>query len=76
MKYKEGCPRYDSKTRDILTTFLETGKVTVKFADRKPLYKNICYLHSTRQKVTKECCDGFTADKQSYEEELIYDSNK
>ena len=76
MKYKEGCPRYDSKTRDILTTSLETGKVTVKFADRKPLYKNICYLHSTRQKVTKECCDRFTADKQSYEEKLIYDSSK
>ena len=39
MKYKEGCSRYDIKTKDMLTKFLETGKVTAKFADRKPLYK-------------------------------------
>lgn len=76
MKYKEGCSRYDSKTRDILTKFLDTGKVTAKFTDRKPLHKNICYLNCTRQKVTKECCDRFTEDKQSYEVQLIYDSNK
>ena len=51
MKYKEGCSRYDIKTKDMLTKFLETGKVTTKFAEREPLYKNICYLNSTRQKV-------------------------
>lgn len=50
--------------------------MTAKFAVRKPLYKNICYLNSTRQKVTKECCDRFTEGKQSYEVEFIYDSNK
>ena len=49
MKYKEGCSRYDIKTKDMLTKFLETGKVTTKFAEREPLYKNICYLNSTRQ---------------------------
>ena len=26
MKYKEECSRYDPKTRDVLTKFLETGK--------------------------------------------------
>lgn len=41
MKYKGGCSRYDIKTRDMLTKFLETGKVVTNFADRKPLYKNI-----------------------------------
>ena len=70
------CARYDIKTRDILTKFLEIGKVTAEFADRKPLYKNICYLNSTRQKVTKECCDRFTEGKQSYEVEFIYDGKK
>lgn len=76
MKYKEGCARYDIKRRDTLTKFLETGKVAAKFADRKPLFKNICYLNSTRQKVTKECCDRFTKGKQSYEVEFIYDGRK
>ena len=39
MKYKEGCSCYDIKTKEMLTKFLETGKVTAKFADREPLYK-------------------------------------
>ena len=34
MKYKEGCVRYDEQTQDVLITFLETGKVTGKFAPR------------------------------------------
>lgn len=76
MKYKEGCSRYDIKTKDILTKFLETGMVTVKFADRKPLYQNICYLNSTRQHVTRDCCERFTAGKTSYRIEFIYDGNK
>ena len=57
MKYKEGCSRYDIKTKDTLTKFPETGKVPTKFAEREPLYKNICYLNSTRQKATRDCCD-------------------
>lgn len=76
MKYKEGCSRYDSKTKDRLTKFLETGKVSAKFADRKPLYKNICYLNSTRQKVTRDCCERFTAGKTCYEVTFVYDGNK
>ena len=67
MKYKEGCSRYDIKAKNMLTKFLETGKVTAKFAEREPLYKNICYSNSTRQKVTRECCDRFTEGKQSYD---------
>lgn len=67
MKYKEGCSRYDIKAKNMLTKFLETGKVTAKFAEREPLYKNICYSNSTRQKVTRERCDRFTEGKQSYD---------
>ena len=59
----------------MLTKFPETGKVPTKFAEREPLYKNICYLNSTRQKATRDCCDRFTADKPCYVE-FIYDSNQ
>lgn len=76
MKNKEGCSRYDIKTKDMLTKFLETGKVTAKFADRKPLYKNICYLNSTRQNVTRDCCERFTAGKTCYKIEFVYDGNE
>lgn len=76
MKYKEGCSRYDIKTKDMLTKFLETGKVTAKFALRKPLYKNICYLNSTRQNVTRDCCERFTAGKTCYKIVFVYDGNK
>ena len=76
MKYKEGCSRYDTKTKDMLTKFLETGKVTAKFAEREPLYKNICYLNSTRQNVTRDCCERFIVDKTCYEVTFIYDGNK
>ena len=76
MKYKEGCLRYDIKTKDKLTKFPQTGKVSAKFADRKPLHKNICYLNSPRQKVTRDCCERFTADKPCYEVTFVYDGNK
>ena len=76
MKYKERCSRYDIKTKEMLTKFVETGKVSAKFADRKPLYKNICYLNSTRQHVTRDCCERFTAGKTCYKIEFVYDSNK
>ena len=33
-------------------------------------------MNSTRQKVTKDCCDRFTEGKQSFEVEFIYDGNK
>ena len=36
MKYKEGCVRYDEQTRDVLTRFLETGKVIGKFVHMLP----------------------------------------
>lgn len=72
----EGCSRYNIKTKEMLTKFLETGKVTAKFADREPLYKNICYLNSTRQNVTQDCCERFTVGKTCYQTEFVYDGNK
>ena len=52
-KYKEGCARCDEQTRDMLTKFLETGKLEGEFAPRGTFSKNICYLNKTRQKVTE-----------------------
>ena len=76
LKYKEGCARHDTKTRDILIKFLVLGKAEPKFAPRSPLSKNICYLNSTRRKVTKDCCDRFIMRKKSYEIEFMYDGSK
>ena len=76
MKYKEGCVRYDEQTRDVLTRFLETGKVKGKFVPRGQYYKNICYLNKTRQKVTRECCDRFVEDKESCEVDFLYNSKR
>lgn len=73
-KYKEGCARCDEQTRDMLTKFLETGKLEGEFAPRGTFYKNICYLNKTRQKVTRECCDRFVADEESYPVDFIYNN--
>lgn len=70
--YKEGYARYDNQTRDMLTKFLDTGKVEACFAPRGHYYKNICYLNKTQQKVTKECCDRFVEDKVSHEVTFKY----
>ena len=76
MKYKESCVPYDEQTRDVLTKSLETGKVTGKLAPRDHYYKNICYLNNTRQTVTRECCDRFVEDKESYEADFLYNSKR
>ena len=38
--------------------------------------KNICYLNKTGQKVTRERCDRFVADKESYPVDFIYNNKK
>lgn len=76
MNYKEGCVRYDEQTRDVLAKFLETGKVTSKFAPTGQYYKNICYLNKTRRNVTRECCHRFVEDKESYEIDFLYNSKR
>lgn len=64
MKYKENSSRYDVQTRDMLTEFLKTGRVTTKFAPIGTYNKNTCYLNTTRHTVTKECCDRFLQDNE------------
>ena len=47
----------------MLTTFFTTGKVKGVFGPIGHYYKNICYLNSTRKRVTKKCCGEYTKDK-------------
>ena len=60
LQYIEKSCRYDKKTHEMLDKFLKHGKISTYFepVDKK-LYKNICYLNSTRIKVTQECCERF-----------------
>ena len=62
LEYTEDSSRYDKKTYSILDKFLYTGKVKDKFSPIGQYYKNICYLNTTRRRVTKECCDAFIQD--------------
>ena len=61
----------------MLKTFLKHGKRSVYFEPTdKKLYKNICYLNSTRIKVNTECCDRFVKDKRYVSVEFKYNNNK
>lgn len=59
LEYSEGCSRYDTKTRDMLTKFLKTGCVQPEFPTIGKYYKNICYLNKTRKIATELCCNKF-----------------
>ena len=63
LKYIEKSSRYDKNTHEMLDKFLKHGKISTYFepVDKK-LYKNICYLNSTRIKVNNECCERFIKD--------------
>ena len=60
LKYIEKSCRYDKQTHEMLKKLLKYGKISTYFQpiDNK-LYKNICYLNSTRIKVNTECCKRF-----------------
>ena len=60
MKYIEDNARYDPQTRDLLTEFLNSGKLKHDFEPPQESYHNICYLNKTRRHVTQECCNRFT----------------
>ena len=65
LEYIEDSCRYDKKTHEILEKFLKHGKLSSHFENiDEELYKNICYLNSTRVIVNTKCCDKFTEDKQ------------
>ena len=77
LKYIEKSCRYDKETHEMLKTFLKCGKVSKYFKpiDRK-VYKNICYLNSTRKRVNKECCEQFTKGKSYETVEFICENEK
>lgn len=59
LEYIQKSCRYDKITHDMLSKFLKTGKISTYFEPISKYYKNICYLNSTRAKVTYECCERF-----------------
>ena len=77
LQYIEKSCRYDKQTHEMLKTFLKHGKISTYFQPiDKKLYKNICYLNSTRIKVNAQCCDQFTKDKRYETVEFKYDNKK
>ena len=77
LKYIEKSCKYDRKTHEMLKTFLKHGKISTYFQPiDKKLYKNICYLNSTRIKVNTDCCDQFAKDKRYETVEFKYDNRK
>ena len=73
----ESTCRYDKETHSMLHKFLRYGKVSAYFEpiDNK-LFKNICYLNSTRIKVNTDCCDLFTKGKRYTEVDFKYDGKR
>ena len=77
LEYIEKSCRYDKQTHEMLKTFLKLGKISTYFQPiDKKLYKNICYLNSTRIKVNTECCNQFTKDKRYETVDFKYDNKK
>ena len=77
LQYIEKSCRYDKRTHKILETFLKHGKISAYFQPLyKKLYKNICYLNSTRIKVNTECCDRFTNAKKYATVDFKYENKK
>jgi len=77
LQYIEKSCRYDKQTHEILKKFLKYGKVSAYFQPiDKKLYKNICYLKSTRIKVNTECCDNFTKGKRYETVDFTYNGKK
>lgn len=65
MKYKPECARYDTPTKEFLDKFLQTYKIEETMLLLQPSYTNICYLNKTRGRITEDCCNRFSADKES-----------
>ena len=72
MKYIPGAVCYDIQTRDLLAKVLKSGTVEHKFEPRIPSYYNICYLNSTRKKITEKCCDMFVENRNYHEVDFKY----
>ena len=68
--------RYDPQTRDLLTEFLDNGKLKHEFKPHQKSYHNICYLNKTRRHVTQECCNRYTENEEYYQIEFKYKGPK
>ena len=53
LEYIEGCSRYDTKTPDMLTKFLKTGKIQPEFPAIGRYYKNICISIKREEQLQK-----------------------
>ena len=76
LQYIEKSCRYDKQTHKMLDTFLKHGKVSAYFQPIEKLYKNICYLNSTRMRVNIECCDRFVKGKRYETIDFKYNGKK
>ena len=61
----------------MLDKFLKYGKISTYFQqiDNK-LYKNICYLNSTRVKANTKCCERFVKNKRHVTIDFKYNNKK
>ena len=77
LQYIEKSCRYDKQTHEVLKKFLKYGKVSTYFQliDNK-IYKNICYLNSTRIRVNTECCNRFVKGKRHEIIDFKYNGKK
>lgn len=77
LQYIEKSSRYDKQTHQILSTFLKHGKISSHFENiDKKLYKNICYLNSTRRQVNEDCCKRFSEGKGRVRVDFTYSDKK
>ena len=77
LQYIEKSCRYDKQTHSMLKNVLKHGKISTFFQPiDKRLYKNICYLNSTRIQVNEECCNRFTNGKKYETVEFNYNNKK
>lgn len=78
LPYIEATARYDTITKNILTSFLKTGKLTHKFPEpQTPHLINMCYLNNTRKRVLSQLCTtGESIDFRYQNQRETYKINK
>ena len=77
LQYIEKSCRYDKQTHEVLKKFLKYGKVSTYFQPiNNKIYKNICYLNSTRIRVNTECCKRFVKGKRHETIDFKYNGKK
>ena len=76
LEYIKGLSRYDHRMNELLSSFLKTSTLKHKFKPiNNTIMKHICYLNKTRKKITAQCCDLFTKDKDYKELSFRFNSS-